>query len=143
MQSVEVGREVHQVCRCCKAPVTQTAYIRTYMHAGRQAYTHPQTHAYIHTYMLPNIHTFNKMHEDVRCIKWAFTKEPHAHTYPYRHVCMHTCIHTYIHILHQSVKCIKWASLKSPGRAIEKVLRSYGGDASKLLDVCRCAPIYM
>ena len=32
---------------------------------------------------------------------------------------------------------IIWAKLKRPERAIEKVLRAYGGDVSKLCDICR------
>jgi hypothetical protein len=32
---------------------------------------------------------------------------------------------------------VKWAKLKRPERAIEKLLRSYGGDMSKLCDICR------
>jgi len=32
---------------------------------------------------------------------------------------------------------VDWARLKGTERAIEKVLRSYGGDVSRLLDVCR------
>jgi hypothetical protein len=34
-------------------------------------------------------------------------------------------------------KKIKWGGIKSPQRACEKVLRSYRGDVSMLLDVCR------
>ena len=33
---------------------------------------------------------------------------------------------------------IKWGSLKSPTRAVEKLLRSYQGDVSMLLDLSRC-----
>lgn len=32
---------------------------------------------------------------------------------------------------------VKWAKLKSPERASEKAMRSYGGDVSRLLDICR------
>ena len=32
---------------------------------------------------------------------------------------------------------IRWAPLKTPGRALEKLYRSYGLDASRLLDCCR------
>jgi len=37
---------------------------------------------------------------------------------------------------------IKWATLKRRERAIEKVVRSYAGDVSKLLDVCRQSIIF-
>jgi len=37
---------------------------------------------------------------------------------------------------------IKWAKLKRPERAIEKVLRSYGGDASRLCDICRQSIVF-
>lgn len=32
---------------------------------------------------------------------------------------------------------IKWGGIKSPKRALEKIMRSYGGDASMILDLCR------
>jgi len=32
---------------------------------------------------------------------------------------------------------VKWAKLKNPERASEKAMRSYGGDLSQLLDICR------
>eukprot|EP00281_Chroomonas_sp_CCMP1168_P021744 CAMPEP_0206223420 /NCGR_PEP_ID=MMETSP0047_2-20121206/6477_1 /ASSEMBLY_ACC=CAM_ASM_000192 /TAXON_ID=195065 /ORGANISM="Chroomonas mesostigmatica_cf, Strain CCMP1168" /LENGTH=166 /DNA_ID=CAMNT_0053646297 /DNA_START=230 /DNA_END=731 /DNA_ORIENTATION=- len=32
---------------------------------------------------------------------------------------------------------VKWATLKRPDRAIEKIVRSYSQDTSRLLDVCR------
>mmetsp|Transcript_8411 Transcript_8411/g.16762 ORF Transcript_8411/g.16762 Transcript_8411/m.16762 type:complete len:156 (-) Transcript_8411:21-488(-) len=32
---------------------------------------------------------------------------------------------------------VRWTQLKKPGRAIEKALRSYGGNVSKLMDICR------
>ncbi len=35
------------------------------------------------------------------------------------------------------VKRIKWGVLKNPTRAVEKMLRAYKGDPSKLLDLCR------
>jgi len=37
----------------------------------------------------------------------------------------------------ESVQKIKWGGIKSPQRACEKVMRSYRGDVSMLLDVCR------
>lgn len=37
----------------------------------------------------------------------------------------------------QAFPIIKWAALKGPERAIEKLVRSYGGKVWRLLDVCR------
>ena len=34
---------------------------------------------------------------------------------------------------------VRWAAVKAPDRALEKVFRVYGGDASRLLDCCRQA----
>ncbi len=32
---------------------------------------------------------------------------------------------------------VAWAPLKSPQRSVEKLYRSYGGDVSRLVDLCR------
>lgn len=32
---------------------------------------------------------------------------------------------------------VEWAGLKSAARAVDKILLHYGGDVSKLTDVCR------
>jgi len=37
---------------------------------------------------------------------------------------------------------IKWGGVKKPARAIEKVCRSYGGDCSRLLDICRQSCVF-
>mmetsp|Transcript_31199 Transcript_31199/g.79091 ORF Transcript_31199/g.79091 Transcript_31199/m.79091 type:complete len:245 (-) Transcript_31199:196-930(-) len=41
-----------------------------------------------------------------------------------------------------SAEGVKWAKIKGPGRAFEKVLRSYGGDTSRLLDLCRQSIVF-
>jgi len=37
---------------------------------------------------------------------------------------------------------IKWAQMKSPSRAVEKLVRAYKGDESRLLDLCRQSIIF-
>eukprot|EP00292_Cryptomonas_paramecium_P033440 CAMPEP_0113706168 /NCGR_PEP_ID=MMETSP0038_2-20120614/27566_1 /TAXON_ID=2898 /ORGANISM="Cryptomonas paramecium" /LENGTH=109 /DNA_ID=CAMNT_0000631313 /DNA_START=292 /DNA_END=618 /DNA_ORIENTATION=+ /assembly_acc=CAM_ASM_000170 len=37
---------------------------------------------------------------------------------------------------------VMWAQVKSPLRAVEKVMRSYGGDPTLLVDICRQTLVY-
>jgi len=39
-------------------------------------------------------------------------------------------------------KVVQWGKLKGVGRAVEKLIRSYGEDVSRLLDVCRQSIIF-
>jgi hypothetical protein len=41
-----------------------------------------------------------------------------------------------------SLEMVRWPKIKTPERAIEKLMRSYGGDVSRLLDVSRQAIVF-
>ena len=43
----------------------------------------------------------------------------------------------------QAAARVRWPRIKAGRRALEKVFRSYGGDAGRLLDCCRGSVVYV